>query len=300
MMSTCFSFIGKKTKNHRRTKKGNKPQQRKLDWLEMDPMNDAGPPMLHYSESSPQLTFPKEEEKSPEPRPIEFQDMFTSNSQLLSCSELVKENFEKFEMLLTYEKQTDWELKVDKSFAKVFLTKGSNLDPELPMVKALFDLEVNAEPEQIYKLLYDTELRKTWDKNSVLEFKELSKPQEDAVVYYMLNKAPWPFSNRDFVEQRLTRRRENGDIEVFYSNCESQEAPQTDSKVERGRTVIGGQVFRRRVSLKTGEPTLLVTLLNQAEMNGKIPAKALKETLPTSLMKWYRSVKNQLVNLQNS
>lgn len=35
----------------------------------------------------------------------------------------------------------------------------------------------------------------------------------------MYNKAPWPFSDRDFVEKRYTRYRENGDIEAFYIDC---------------------------------------------------------------------------------
>lgn len=84
------------------------------------------------------------------------------------------------------------------------------------MVRAWFDMEIDAGPEDLLKVLYDVELRKKWDQASVIEYEEFEKPAADVTLYYMSNKAPWPFADRDFVERRLVRYKKNGDIEVFY------------------------------------------------------------------------------------
>ena len=127
----------------------------------------------------------------------------------------------------------------------------------------------------------------------MLEFLEIEKFSDDVVQYYMINKAPWPLTNRDFVETRYTRYKENGDIEIFYSESESDQYKQPAEKVERAKTIFGGQIFRE-VELKTGK-TLIVTLLSQAEMGGKIPSKVLKETLPLSLLNWYKAIRKELL-----
>ena len=162
-----------------------------------------------------------------------------------------------------------------------------------PMVKALFNLRVNATPNELYQILYNIDIRKAWDKASVLEFQELDKPAGDVVKYYMLNKAPWPFTNRDFIETRYTRIKESGDIEIFYKEAEGDFVIENNEKIERGNTIFGGQIFRL-ADVPSGK-TLLVTLISHCEMRGKIPPKALKETLPLSLLNWYRSVRKELL-----
>ena len=158
-------------------------------------------------------------------------------------------------------------------------------------------LELDSTGEGLYRLLYDVQVRTKWDSQVVAAFEVIENLAPDVVHYYMRNKAPWPFSDREFVEKRYTRRRDNGDIEIVYSDAPhpSYQEPDGSKKLERGRTIFGGQIFRRRVSLDTGEPTLLVTLVSQADMNGAVPAKIIKQTLPTSLFKWYRSIKTQLL-----
>jgi hypothetical protein len=107
----------------------------------------------------------------------------------------------------------------------------------------------------------------------------------------MLNKAPWPFSDRYFIEERNMRYRSNGDIEVLHKDVQSDYVPKCAGKAEKARTIVGGQIIRRRIDPFTNQPTLLVTLINQTDMGGKIPPKVLSTTLPSSLIKWYRTVK---------
>ena len=100
----------------------------------------------------------------------------------------------------------------------------------------------------------------------------------------MLNKAPWPFKDRDFTETRYIRKRINGDIEIYFSASEHQDYPEIKDKAIRGETIIGGQFFRKRISPITGLPTLIVTSICQADMKGVVPKKALKVTLPSSVL----------------
>ena len=84
------------------------------------------------------------------------------------------------------------------------------------MVRAWFDMELPVKPSDLLRILHDVELRKKWDQASVLDYVEFERPEADVALYYMMNKAPWPFADRDFVERRMMRSKRNGDIEVFY------------------------------------------------------------------------------------
>ena len=216
----------------------------------------------------------------------------------------IDRNLHSFEYLLELEKEEEgWSKRVDKPFASISIklvptTQGSEYNSELPIVRAWFDMELPAKPSDLLKILHDVETRKKWDQASVLDYVEFERPEADVALYYMMNKAPWPFADRDFVERRMVRRKKNGDVEVFYRTfphpvTTSQDYPMK-KKIERGETLIGGQIIR--TAQGPSGPTLHVTILNQADMKGKIPAKALTETLPASLEKWYRSVRKVLAS----
>ena len=109
----------------------------------------------------------------------------------------------------------------------------------------------------------------------------------------MLNKAPWPFQDRDFVETRYVRKKVNGDIEIYFTGSYHKDYPEDKNKAVRAESIIGGQIFRKRISNITGQVSLMITTIFQADMRGEIPKKALKFTFPTSVLKWFRDVKKQ-------
>lgn len=224
-----------------------------------------------------------------------YLSMFKIEGEALPMSVEAEKNLAYFNYLERLETDfSDWKQKTNKPFVKIFLRFGTEYHPDLPAVIAFCNLELDANPEDFVHALYEIEARKKWDKPSVLEFLELGKPATDVTNYYMLNKAPWPFSDRYFIEERTMRYRSNGDIEVLYKNLDSDYMPQGAAKSEKARTIIGGQIIRRRIDPVTNKPTLLITLINQTDMGGKIPAKALSTTLPSSLIKWYRTIKKVL------
>lgn len=224
--------------------------------------------------------------------PDEFMNMFKTEGEALPISPEAERNIEYFNYLERLETDfTAWRQKTNKPFVRIFLRFGTDYNAELPAVMAFCNFELDANPEDFVHALYDVEARKKWDKPSVMEFIELSKPSNDVTNYYMLNKAPWPFSDRYFIEERNMRYRSNGDIEVLYKDLHSDYVPKGAGKAEKARTIVGGQIIRRRIDPVTNKPTLLVTLINQTDMGGKIPPKVLSTTLPSSLIKWYRTVK---------
>jgi START domain len=216
-----------------------------------------------------------------------------SQDDLRPCSELVLAQSYKFEMLLELEASTEWKVNVDKPFACIMTRTGTSENPNVPLMKAFLDLEIDAEPEDVYDVMYNPDTRKKWD-TGIVAYNEISRLADDVIQYYMLNKAPWPFKSRDFVETRYIRRRINDDMEIYFTGSANEEYPEHKEKAVRGRTMIGGQIFRKRISPINGKPTLMVTTICQADMKGNVPSKILEITLPDSILKWYRSIKKQV------
>lgn len=215
-----------------------------------------------------------------------------STSPILPTSNQVSSNYSIFDAILELESDPDWDLKLEKPFAYVFVRTGTKTHPDIPLMKAFFDLELNIDPEQVYEIIYNPEIRKKWDL-SLGEYTE-RRIEEGLIQYYMLNKAPWPFADRDFVETRYIRKRENGDLEVCFSASINEIYPEIKEKAVRAEVIIGGQIFRKRVSPNTGLTSLIITTIVQADLKGEIPKNMLKVTLPASVFKWFRSVKKQV------
>ena len=141
-------------------------------------------------------------------------------------SEDVERFLPRFTQVLAMEHETEgWTVKVNKPTAKIavkLVTAMQAPSPrgELPIVRAYLDFELPCSPDDLYSILYDVELRKQWDSDSILEYVEFERPFPDSILYYMVNKVPWPFANRDFVERRLIRRTLEGDIEIVFFNTE--------------------------------------------------------------------------------
>ena len=217
---------------------------------------------------------------------------FPSRDSLVPSSELVNTESKNFESILDLEADVDWEVKVEKSNVIIMVRTGSKNHPELPMMKAFFDFEIDVEPQLVYDVIYDPDIRKKWD-NSLAEYNLIQK-QNDVIQYYMHNKAPWPFDDRDFVETRFLRNRCNGDLEVYFRASVSEQYSETHEKIVRGETILGGQIFRRRISPNTGKMSLIVTTIVQADIKGEVPKKLLRVTFPATVLSWFRSVKKQV------
>jgi len=181
----------------------------------------------------PLATFKSEHEKE---TPVADSDKEAASTSLVTedlpqvqyqpWSEDVQRFLPRFEEILHLELETEgWTTKVNKPTATIAVKLVHTIQApsprgELPIVRAAFDFELDMTPDDLYAVLYDVELRKQWDSDSILEYEEFERPYPDSVLYYMVNKVPWPFANRDFVERRLIRRTLQGDIEIAFFNTE--------------------------------------------------------------------------------
>jgi len=80
------------------------------------------------------------------------------------------------------------------------------------MFRARFTFKTAALPEDLMFMLYDPTYRLSWDKSNLVAFEDIARPEEGVAHYYIRNKAPWPFQDRDFVEKRIQRKLETGEV----------------------------------------------------------------------------------------
>jgi hypothetical protein len=300
MSSCCFCFGGSRSNNSRTLSQTNPSEHYQLvlgyqpkalsakTAENLSPGIDA--PLENATDSSTAPPHSNEPRHSFSSANNSF--YFPSSDPFRPMSALVQAQSAWFDVLLEIETSSEWDATLKKNFGVVMVRNGSRVNSEVPLMMAMLDLEICAEPEDLYAVIYDYEIRKKWD-SSIGEYREVKREGDDVITYYMHNKAPWPFADRDFVETRFIRKRENGDMEIFFRGERNEDYPEF-RKIVRGETVFGGQIFRKRVSNKTGKETLIVTTICQADMKGDIPPKALKVTFPINVIKWFKSVKKQL------
>lgn len=58
--------------------------------------------------------------------------------------------------------------------------------------------------------------------------------------------------------------------------------------------------MRNRISPVTGERTLLITQICQADFKGKITPKLISFTLPATYIKWYNSLRKVLLQYKEA
>lgn len=167
----------------------------------------------------------------------EIEPVHTSNTQPAEAavppasayepwSQDVEANLAKFAEILALETEAEgWTTKVSKPTATIAVKFVRDIQApsphgELPIVRASFDFDLDATPDDFYAVMYNVPLRKKWDTESILEYEEFEKPYPDSILYYMVNKVPWPFANREFVERRFIRRSLTGDIEIVFHHTE--------------------------------------------------------------------------------
>jgi hypothetical protein len=87
------------------------------------------------------------------------------------------------------------------------------------MARAEFIIDTTMSPDQIYQVLYNPKLRLQWDSSSLKTF-DIYDETKDSMKVYMVNKAPWPLKNRDFIEQHFIHRKGSDRIQVFSQSIQ--------------------------------------------------------------------------------
>lgn len=117
---------------------------------------------------------------------------------------------------------------------------GSVFDAELPVIWCQLTLPKLVSLDIIEQFLTNPEKRLTWDKDSVVELRNISYDDlEDTTVYYQITKFPWPMQNRDFIEIKK-RIADPHDLRIVYHATDGIEPVEG---IVRGETIFGVQRF---------------------------------------------------------
>jgi len=154
-----------------------------------------------------------------------------------------------------------WEVCFDKDGTKVWDQKVANSDINIVKVRATFK-DINA--VTLYDVFHDAEYRREWDENMIDGHEFESLDNNNDIGYYSI-KTPAPLTNRDFVNQRAWRIKDNTYViknhSVKYPACPPKKG------------------FIRARSIRTGYYVLalegggcVLTYLTQADPKGNIPS----------------------------
>jgi len=153
-----------------------------------------------------------------------------------------------------------WELCHDKDGVKVWNQEVPNSDINAVKVRTIFkDIPALV----LYDVFHDAEYRREWDENMIdgHEFEQLDETND--VGYYSV-KCPVPLSDRDFVNQRSWRVKDNTYViknhSVNYPKC-----PEKKGFV-RARSIRTGYFI---LALEQG---CQLSYLTQSDPKGKIPS----------------------------
>jgi len=154
-----------------------------------------------------------------------------------------------------------WEVCYDKENIKVWDQKVPDSDINIVKVRTVFK---DIEALTLYDVFHDAEYRREWDENMIdgIEFEQLD-PNND-IGYYSV-KCPATIANRDFVNQRSWRVKDNSYViknhSVNYPKC----PPKKD--FIRARSIKTGYFL---LALEGGGCQLIY--LTQGDPKGSIPS----------------------------
>ncbi|TGZ73370.1 hypothetical protein CRM22_001558 [Opisthorchis felineus] len=153
---------------------------------------------------------------------------------------------------------------------KNFVTFGNQVIASLPDVSA----------DVMYDTLHDSIYRGSWDK-TMKEGHEICRISPNSVIDYHAIKAPFAFSNRDFVMNRVWRI--SGDEFIIFNRSVFHKKAPPKKEYIRGICFLTGYLIRR-----TGPRSCDFYYITQNDPRGIIPAWAINlgtKSLAPSIMK---------------
>ena len=152
------------------------------------------------------------------------------------------------------------------------------------VVKAFMDFH-DMSAQELATCLLEDELRKVWDPN----FKNpqvLEKLNETTDVYYFVAEAPFPLSNRDFVNKRYFLKNHDGvDYFSYMTATEHPSKPATTSLV-RGKFHQFARIVRQD---KSGSGCRL-TIIMQSEFGGNVPSMVVNKKASSMPKDTYKNI----------
>jgi len=170
------------------------------------------------------------------------------------------EDFDLFVALCEDDK--GWEVCFDEKGVKVWDMKSENSDINTVKVRTIFK---NIEALTLYDVFHDAEYRRQWDENMIdgHEFEQLDKNND--IGYYSV-KFPAPLTNRDFVNQRAWRVKDNKSYVIKNHSVNYPPCPEKKGLIRARSLRTGYYLF----ALEGGNTQLIY--VTQTDTKGNIPS----------------------------
>jgi len=159
------------------------------------------------------------------------------------------------------------------------------MDTGLDKLKALVTT-VHITADVVHEVLYNIETRVNWDHGGK-DMQVVEKIDDELDVIYFWAKAPPTFTNREFLQSRLTRTLDDGTRVIIYRSVKHDKFPEKPKKFVRAYTKLSGYVIKPNPS---GEGCR-VTFLSQNDIKASIPSvRALRYPLPLFSLFFFSSL----------
>lgn len=134
----------------------------------------------------------------------------------------------------------DWDEKYKSKEITVYKKKEE--DSPVVLIKAYLSLD-NVAPAQVFRLLYDIELRKKWDK-TLATFYNFGKVSEEVDHLYCLINTPFGISTRDVCQRRtvVSNYKDTAHM-IHFTSVERPDCPPVKGVI-RATTFISGYIIR--------------------------------------------------------
>jgi len=180
------------------------------------------------------------------------------------------EDFEKF---VTYcESPEGWNVCYEKENVKVWDRKPDN-DSAINIVK-LHALLPEVDPWVLYDVLHDPDYRKVWDDNMIERYNICQLDPTNDIGYYSAKAPGIGISNRDFVNQRMWRVKDDNQWIIMNHSVIHTAAPEKKGFV-RANSIRTGYM------IKKAEKGCTLTYMTQTDPKGWIPAMIVNKVTKT-------------------
>ena len=218
----------------------------------------------------------------------EIKSLSDKNEQVQFEPEMFKDTLDKV-IAFDNEPSSNYKVINDTKEYKLWLKTNENVY----QVKGVMTVK-GLTPEECYRMLNDFEIREKWD-DIMCNFQVLRKTNEFIDHIYMMILAPWPVTDRDFVQKRTKAKNYKGyDYVMHFVSDDIQEMPQRKNFV-RAMTHISGYLFKQ--SPDDPESTIM-TLIAQTDIRGMVPKSLVNYNAQRMPKKWVRDFTDKGIMLK--
>ncbi|PFH38685.1 START domain-containing protein [Besnoitia besnoiti] len=175
-----------------------------------------------------------------------------------------------------------WELTVDQKGIRVYKYIAPN--SPVVLVKAYAELEGIPMPVLCHEIR-DIQMRLQWD-STFEDYRIIESNVNHNEIIYCLMKAPFPVSNRDFLQWRRTEvDLEAGVVKMLMRSASHPSVPERPGVV-RAETILSGYVMQAR-----GPNSSSVFILAQTDVKGLIPKWVVNTTAARAPVGWVENLR---------